>query len=158
MGASPCTCSGAAYCGVNTPAPFERQRSAVGIFGAALAGIIVEQLGNPEIQEFDRAVRGHQDVRGFEIAMDHEVGVRMGHGGHHLKDEADALRRGASARSRAVGVDRHPVDVFEHQIGLAGATDSGIEQPGDAGMREPGEHRPLPAKPLLAGGGKQRQG
>ena len=47
-------------------------------------GFIFQQLGNAKVQQFDGAVRGHQDVAGFDVAVNHQVGVGMGHGGQHF--------------------------------------------------------------------------
>ena len=40
------------------------------------AGLRIEHLGNTEIEQLDVPFGGNQDVRGLEITVDDQVGVR----------------------------------------------------------------------------------
>ena len=62
----------------------------------------------------------------------------------------------SSASLVAVPVDVPAVDVLEHQVGLPGRRDAGVDQPGDVRMREPGEDRAFALEALLAGAADQR--
>ncbi len=41
------------------------------------ACLVIEQLGNSEVEQLDRAVGGDQDVRGLDVAMNYQIGVGM---------------------------------------------------------------------------------
>ncbi len=69
MIACPSTCSGLAYSGL-------KREDAGGGLGLIL--VRIDQLGDAEVEQLGRAFRGHQDVAGLEIAVDHQVAVGVG--------------------------------------------------------------------------------
>ena len=88
-------------------------RAGLGGAGAALLG---HQGGDAEVEQFRVTIRGDQDVGGLQVAMDHQMLVRMrhgvAHGEQHLHAPAGRRRVGA-----APGVDRLAVDVLHHEYG-----------------------------------------
>ncbi len=72
--------------------------------------------------------------------MQHQVGMRMRHGGEHAEHQAHA-RIGAERMPIAPAIDRLAVDVFEHEVRLAAAGHARIEQSRDVRMLEPRQRR-----------------
>ena len=56
----------------------------------------------------------------------------------------------------APAVDRFAVDVFEDEVRLAARSDTGVEQPRDVRMREPGEELTLARETISAAAAEQR--
>ncbi len=129
---------------------FSRER------GPLVLAIALEQLGDAEVEQLDLALGGDQDVRRLEIAMDDQVGVRMGHRVEHLEDQPKPVVAGELGRL-GVFVDSLAVDVLEDQIRLPRGSHAGIEEPGNGGMGQPRQCRPLAPEPLLARLAHQRQ-
>ena len=65
--------------------------------------------------------------------MDDQVGVRVGDGIEHVEEQAEP-RLDAERALVAVAVDGLAVDVLEHEIGLAGLRDAGVDEVGDVRM------------------------
>ena len=80
----PLNCSGLAYSGVIACSVVS-----VGAGVASASGI--QQFGDAEIQQLDDALFGHQDVLRLEVAMDHQVLVRV-------------VDRGADREEKVAGV------------------------------------------------------
>src|ERR1035441_8418490 len=51
---------------------------------------IMHQFGGAKIEQLDLAVRRHQYVGGFQVAVNDQVPVRKLHGLAHLKEEPDS--------------------------------------------------------------------
>ncbi len=117
---------------------------------------VVEQLGDPEVEQFDGAVGGHHHVRRFDVAMDDQVGVGAGHGIEHRQEQFDP-RPWPEAAVVRVFVDPFALDVLEDEVGLADLGDPRIEQFADVGMVEPGQHGALEHEPLFGRAADQRQ-
>ncbi len=143
MTAPPVSCSGAAYSGV------KRRFAVAGQRGRLVAGLALEQLGDAEIEQLHLAVRGHQDVRGLEVAVHDQVGVRVGDRRQHVEEQPHA-RLDAQAPRVAVAVDALAVDVLEHQVRLAVRRDAGVDQLRDVRVAQPGEDAALAPEALLA--------
>ena len=73
-------------------------------FGDIGVGFRFEQLGDAEVEQLHRAVGGHEDVVGLEVAMHDEVLMRVTHGRAHLQEELHALAHAELPRI-APGVD-----------------------------------------------------
>jgi hypothetical protein len=71
-----------------------------------------------EIKQLRHAIGGDQDVAGLEIAVNHQVLVRVVHGGANRQKELEPLLDGERT-DRAVGVDGRAFDQFHHQVGDA---------------------------------------
>ena len=113
------------------------------VFGAAGRGVVVEQFGDAEVEQFHLAGVGDEDVRRLQVPVQDQPRMGMRHCRQHVEEEPD--QRGRARRAvDAVAVDRFAVDVFQHQVGLAGlGADAGIEQACDVRVVEPREDAAL---------------
>ena len=55
--------------------------------------LVLQQLGDAEVEQLRHAVGGDQDVRWLDVAMHDEVLMRVGHGGAHLAKQSGAAPR-----------------------------------------------------------------
>ena len=117
--------------------------SATAVFGLGL-----EQLGDAEVQQLHRAVGGHEDVVGLEIAMHDEVLVRVAHGCADLQEELHAVAHAEVPRI-APGVDGLAGHELHDHVRHAAIGGSAIEQPRDVAVVEPRENLPLRAETLF---------
>jgi hypothetical protein len=105
---------------------------------AARGGVVVEQLGDAEIEQLHLPGAVDQDVRRLQVAVQDQLAVRM-------RDRADHVLQQAHARAEvepvavAPLVDRRALDVLEHQIRLLPLGHAGVDQPSDVRMVEPRE-------------------
>ena len=120
---------------------------------------LFEQLRDPEV-EHDRTGRavalGHEYVRGLEVAVDDEPPVGVIHGPCHLDQQPDAVFDVQCALVRP-GCDRRAVDELGDEVGHAVVGLAAVEEPGDAGVVERGEHGALASEPGRHVGPGQRQ-
>ena len=142
VAAAPVSCSGAAYSGVMSA--FDcLQRLSRRI-------LVLEQLGDSEIEDFHRSVMADQDVRRLEIAVYDQVGVGVGDGLEHVEKQPDS-RFDVEPVLVAIAVDVIALNVLENEIRLSGVRHSGIDQFGDIGMCQTAEDDALALESLLAG-------
>ena len=80
--------------------------------------------------------------------MDDETGVGVGDGIEHVEEQAQPPLDGDRG-GLAVLIDRLPVDVLEHEVGLAGLRDPRIDEMGDVRMAKPGEDGAFALEPRL---------
>ena len=80
----------------------------------------MQQLCDTEVEHLHRAGVGHEDVVGFEIAVDDVVGVRDGERAHHRDDELDRLRRWELAAVLQELRQRCALQVLEHHERVVG--------------------------------------
>ena len=109
------------------------------------SGLTFDQFGDAEVEQLRRTVGRHQHVGGFEIAVDHQLAVGVGHGAHHLHHQPQHV---LELTALAVRIDRHAIDVLERQIGPAAVGQPGIEQHCDVRMLQPRQDRPLARQAL----------
>ena len=119
----------------------EGARAGLGDLHAGV-GDLVEQFRDAEIEQADLAGRRDQDVRGLQVAMHDEVGVRVADGVADLREQRQA-RRHVEVLRAGIGGDRIAADVVEREVGLAVLADAGIEQAGDVRMAEAREDLPF---------------
>ena len=110
---------------------------------------ILQELGNAEVQQLHAAVGGHQHVRGLDVAVDDQVGVRVREGVEHVEQQPQPGLHAQAARV-AVAVDVCAFHVFEDEVGLAGRGDAGVHQVRDVRMPQPPQDGALAAEALLA--------
>ena len=134
----------------------ERAASVQGERGALPRSLLVQQLRDAEVQQLHDAVAGDQDVGRLDVAVDDQIRVRVLDGAHDLKKERDAAGEGEGALG-GEDVDAQAVDVLQDQVRLPRLADTGVEQPGDVGMGQPGERGSLPAEALPAEVAQQRE-
>ncbi len=103
---------------------------------------VVEHARDAEVEQLHLAVVVDQDVAGLEVAVDHQVAVRVLDRRADVEKQPQA-RRHAESPGIAPAVDRQPVDVFEHQIGRTLGTDAAIDQPRDRRMRQSRQQLPF---------------
>ena len=113
----------------------------------ARAAFGFHQLGDAEVEQTHFALRGDEDVAGLQVAVDHEVGVRVLHRQQHLAEKAHAafdVQCGLVAPDR----ERLAFDVFERQPRLPRRRDAGVVQTGDVRVVERGEDVALAGEAL----------
>ena len=120
--------------------------------------VLLEELGDAEIEELHLALAGDEDVRRLEVAVDHQVRMRIGDRVAHLEEDRELGREGESGL-RAEAVDRHPLDVLERQVRSAVRRDPAVDQTRDARMLEPRQDLALAFEPQaeLARAHRRRQ-
>ena len=110
-----------------------------------LAGVVRvggDELGDAEVEQLGFALGRDPDVGGLEVAVDDEVLVRVADGRAHLAEERQPPGNPQAARV-AVAVQPLALDVLHDEIGTPfGRHRRGVE-PGDARVRQPGQHAPL---------------
>jgi hypothetical protein len=115
--------------------------------GAGLAGqrrvvvppIAFQQLGNAEVEQLHLTVAGHEHVRGFQVAVHDQVGVRVRHRREDVEEQPDA-RIDPQRVLVAMLVEVPAVNVLQHQIRLAGTRDAGVDETRDVRMSEAREN------------------
>ncbi len=120
-------------------------------FGARRFGI--QQLGDAEIEQFRYAIGVHQDVAGFEIAVNDQLLVGVLDGVGHLPEQFQALAYRQLVRV-GEGDQRLAVDALHDDVRRTVLSGAAIEQTGDVGMFERGQNPallqeapPLPFRP-----------
>ena len=104
-----------------------------------------QQFGDAEVEQLRRAIRGHQDIAGFDVAMHHQAPVRVFYGPAHRAEKLKALRDGAFA-ALAILVDARAIHILHHQIRQALRSRAAVQQARDIRVVQTGEHLPLRAK------------
>ena len=115
--------------------------------GGGRRAVVGHQLGDAEVEQAHFASRRDEDVAGLEVAVHHELRVRVRHGLGHLQQQADAIAQGQGALL-AVDIDGLTVDVFHGEVGAAMLIDTGVVQPRNVRMRERGQDVAFAAQPL----------
>ena len=105
----------------------------------------IEQLGDAEIEQLGDAVLGDQHVGRLDVAVDHQVLVRVLHRRGQLQEDVEP-RVGVEHARFGVLDQRRAVDELHHQVRPAVGRRAAVEQPGDVGMVEAGEDLPLGAE------------
>ncbi len=114
------------------------------------SGLVVDQLGDAEIEQLHAAFARDKDVRRFEIPVNDEVGVRVRHRRQHIEKEPHTRIDREPIRV-AISIDRLAINVLEHEIRLTDLGDAGIDEMRDVRMRELGENTGLTCEPSLHG-------
>ncbi len=99
---------------------------------------VVEKFGDAEVEEFGFAALVDEDIGGFEVAMDDEVGVGEGDGGAELAEQEEALPEEEVVLVAEL-VEGDAVDELHGEIGLAVGGDAAIEEAGDGRVFEAGK-------------------
>ena len=118
--------------------------------GSSGPAAAVEPDGGAEVEQLDLAVVRHQQVRRLQVGVHDAVRVHVGHRGQDVHEQPQA-RVDAEAALVAVVIDLPALDVFEHQVRLAGRRGAGIGEPHDVRVRQPRQHRRLLPETLAAG-------
>ena len=110
-------------------------------FFASDGGLVdgIHELGDTEIEELRRAVSRHQHVRGFDIAVDDELAVRVLHRVAKRQDQADAIIDRELVRTGEID-NRRAVNVLHDKIGRAGFGAAAVQQSRDVRVVEIGEN------------------
>ena len=93
-------------------------------------GVGVEQLGDTEIQQLDGAFLGDQDVLRLEVAVDHQILMRVVNRGADREEETQPFADG-EAVGIAVFIDRRSGDEVHHEIGPSVRGGAAIQEFGD---------------------------
>ncbi len=103
---------------------------------------IVQQFCNAEIQELRNAGRGHQDIRGLEIAMHDEILVGiMNRRANRLKQLQPRID--IEPVRIAKDIDGHAVDIFHDDIGAAVGQGAAVQEMRNIRMIELGQYLAL---------------
>jgi hypothetical protein len=111
--------------------------------------LVLEQLGNPKIEQFHLAVAANQNVRRLKVAVHNQVRVRIG---DRLQDVEKQPDTGLDTQSLliAVAVDVVALDMLENEIGLSGVRYPRIDQFGDIRVRQSAENDAFALESLFA--------
>ena len=111
--------------------------------GWRFARIDVEQFRDPEVHQLRRAVLRHEDVAGFQIAVDDLALMGVGESVEYAGEETHPVFdvEGARRIGQVLAVDE-----FERQKPVPFVRLSAVEEAGDAGMFERGEYADLVAE------------
>ena len=121
----PSTCSGAAFSGVSI-------RSCRRVTGTGMRQALrSEQLRDAEVEQLRCALADDEDIGRLDVAMNHQVAMRVLHRGANLHEQLEpfAHEQGAGV---AIGIDGLAVDMLHHQIGRAVVEIAAVDQTRDA--------------------------
>ncbi|MNV58626.1 hypothetical protein D3C71_1510120 [compost metagenome] len=113
--------------------------------------VIVEQLGDAEIQQLHLALGGDQDVGGLEVAMHDQVGVGMA---DHRADLQHQLQAPLQRERQALAVlgDRLAFHIRQRQVRLPLQIHAGIQQMGQVRVLQPRQDLAFAAEALAQAG------
>jgi hypothetical protein len=115
------------------------------------ARVVLEQLGNAEVEQLDMTVDADEHVRRLDVAVHDQVGVRVGDCLQDIEKETQA-RFDAERVLNAIPIDGLTIDVLENEKGLPDWRHTGVDEPRNVWMREAREDVALAAEPLFASG------
>ena len=120
--------------------------------------VLLEELGDAEVEELHLALAGDEDVRRLEVAVHHQVRMRIGDRVAHLEEDRELGREGESGLG-AEAIDRHALDVLEREVRGAVLRDPAVDETRDARMLEPRQDLALAFEPQaeLARAHRRRQ-
>ena len=115
--------------------------------GKLPAELRVEELGNAEIQQLGRVIRGDEYVAWLDVAVDHQVLMRVLHGRTHFHEQ---LQTGCRVERVALAVldNRQAFDVLHREVRQTVGRGASVEQAGDIRMIQAGENLTFVAEPL----------
>ena len=97
-------------------------------------------LGNPEVQQLHRPVGGDENIGGLQVAVHHQVPVRILHAGADLLQQADLAGRVQVPGELIQALAFH---VLDHQVRKPVIGGAGIQQTGDVGVLQASQDLPL---------------
>ena len=113
------------------------------------------QLGQAEVDDLGAARVGDHDVGRLEVAVDHQIGMRVSDGVEDVDEQADPAVD-VEGEALAVAVDVLAFDVLEDQVGLAHRGHAGIDQVRDVRVGQLRQDAALAREPLFAGAADER--
>ena len=122
---------------------FERQ-CAIDGHGARGVG---EFLGDAEVEQLHPALGIDQQVGRLQVAMHHQVAMRVAHGIDHLQEQHDALAQ-AELPLVAPAVDGLAIHQLHDEPGVAFAADAAVQQGGDVRVAQPRQDLPFAQEAL----------
>jgi hypothetical protein len=108
--------------------------AALSLFRGAWCG--VEQLRDPEIEQPRVAGLGHEDVRGFDVAMDDQLSVGVSYGFAHAGEKLEPFPETQPVGITVAG-DRKAFHVLHREVRQVVFGDATVEERSDARMAEP---------------------
>jgi hypothetical protein len=146
-----CHLLGRSELGSQGPAPFDRGHRRV-----TWSSVIRKQLGDAKVQQLYFAVGPDQNVGWFNVAMDNQVGMGVGHSAEHINEQTDA-RFYAEPVVVAVFINALSLDMLENEIWFAFRSDTGIDQFRDMWMPELTKYSAFADKALQAAACRNRK-
>jgi hypothetical protein len=101
-----------------------------------------QQSGNAEVEQLHLTILGHENVARLEVAVHHEIGMGVLHGGTHLEQQPEPRAHIECACIGEVG-DGCTLHVLHHDVRLAVFGHTAVQQRGDVGVAEVGEDLPF---------------
>ena len=98
---------------------------------------IFKQARHAKVEQLHMAPRRNQHVRWFQIAMHHQLRMRIRYGLTNFANQRDA-RLDCGRMLSGIVQQRHALHIFKHQKRLP-EQPSRVDQPSNAGMIEPRE-------------------
>jgi hypothetical protein len=95
---------------------------------------VIEEFGDAEIEDFWFAFGGDEDVLGFEVAVDDEVGVSVLDSVADFEKETEGGVLGG--RAGEVGEEGFAIDILHDEVRDIGGAGAGFEEAGDVGVVE----------------------
>ena len=117
---------------------------------------VLEQLGDAEVQQLHDAIGADQDVARLDVAMHHQVAVRMRHRGEHVVEQREAPVD-VQPMQVAIAVDGFARDEVEHEVGLSARRHARVEQARDVRVGQPGQDGAFALEARCAGVAEHRQ-
>ena len=107
-----------------------------------MIGGIANQFGDSEVQQLGYAIGGDQDIAGLQVAVHHQVAMRIRHGVADGTEQREPFGHRQTPPGGVV-VDGNAVDILHHQIWQPVPGDAAIQQPGNDGMLQVCQNLPL---------------
>ena len=122
---------------------FEREPSPGQLreLGHGLAICIVKHAGDAKVEQFDVAVWRHQHIRRFQVAMQHQLIVRMLYGQRNVAHQAQSQFKRWCACGHVVK-QRRACDELQHHESLP-VLHTGVEQARNVRVIKPCQHHAL---------------
>ena len=92
----------------------------------------LEQLGDAEVEQLGLALRSDEDVRRFQVAVHHQLGMGVRHRLHHLAEQLQALAY-AWHSARCPHIDAFAFDDLQRQPRLPVGGHAGVVEARDVG-------------------------
>src|SRR4051794_16904927 len=95
--------------------------------------VVVQDLGDTEVEQLGDSSAGHQDVAGLDIPMHHPVLVRVPDRVANLREQAETVSD-AKLLFLTVKVNRLAPNVLHHEVRQSLVRRAAVEQSGDIRM------------------------
>ena len=102
--------------------------------GGVARSIGMQNLRDAEVEQFRRTIGRNQNIARLDVAMDHELAVRVLHRSAHETEQLQALGRGKLACIAIIVDGLSAFDQLHHEVGQPVFGRAAVEQPSDVRM------------------------